>query len=203
MFPYKANTNGLYPYYPNCLVRNLTNEFFCFNPQNASTTLNTFIVGKYRRKLNSNKTNWTFVHGFCWLMLLGMYDDDFQFRLDQVAALLQVGRYKCCRTPPGYFIDYTSCYYKPTRDQYWEYYDNIHFVVYCDTSYIVTGMAKKINPYDDQYHLEWVQCCRLGFLPLHPFLPPVVPVAPAFKKQSKYYVNPFNRTDSYVSKYSK
>ncbi|GAU95196.1 hypothetical protein RvY_06856-2 [Ramazzottius varieornatus] len=127
MFPYKPSTSGIYPYFPNCIVRNIT-----------------------------------------------LFDTDFQYRLDRIRED-QTTLYKCCRTPFGYYIDYTSCYYRPTRDQYWEYYDATNFVVYCETGYVMTGMARKINPYDNEYHLEWIQCCRVGFLPVATMLAPPTP----------------------------
>lgn len=95
----------------------------------------------------------------------GWSDTDFQYRLDRIRDD-QTTLYKCCRTPSGYYIDYTSCYYRPTRDQYWEYYDAAIFVVYCETAYVMTGVARKVNPYDNEYHLEWIQCCRVVFFPV-------------------------------------
>lgn len=71
---------------------------------------------------------------------------------------------KCCRTPSGYYIDYSSCNYKSTHDSHWEYYDsNFHHIVTCASGYVVTGMSKKFNPYSNFRQMEWIQCCRLGF----------------------------------------
>lgn len=90
--------------------------------------------------------------------------------------------YKCCKAPTGYYIDYTSCLYKPTHDQYFEYYDGTVFIVLCDTGYVMTGVAKKIHPLVKEYYLEWIQCCRLGFgsgpvIPPPALGPPVLPAA--------------------------
>jgi hypothetical protein len=80
-----------------------------------------------------------------------------QISLDDVAP------YKCCKTPTGYYIDYVSCYYVPTHDLYFEYYDNPNqFIVYCVQGYVMTGISKKINPYTKEYRYEWIQCCRVG-----------------------------------------
>lgn len=63
----------------------------------------------------------------------------------------------------GYYIDYVSCYYMPTHDVYWEYYDSQnHFITLCATGYIATGIAKKISPWTGWYNVDWIQCCRLG-----------------------------------------
>lgn len=77
--------------------------------------------------------------------------------------------YKCCKSPVGYYIDYTSCVYKPTHDQYWEFYDSTVYIVMCDSGYVMTGMAKKVHPVVEEYYLEWIQCCRLGFSPVPVF----------------------------------
>ncbi|XP_055355781.1 uncharacterized protein LOC129601083 [Paramacrobiotus metropolitanus] len=71
--------------------------------------------------------------------------------------------FKCCATPVNYYIDYMSCYYKMTHDQYWEYYDHAIFLVFCDTGYVMTGIGKKHNPYTTDIHVDWIQCCRVGF----------------------------------------
>ncbi|GAU93940.1 hypothetical protein RvY_05794 [Ramazzottius varieornatus] len=52
----------------------------------------------------------------------------------------------------------------PTHDQYWEYYDSVqHIITYCASGYVMTGISKKTNPYDLEWHIEWMQCCRVGF----------------------------------------
>ncbi|XP_055340663.1 uncharacterized protein LOC129589808 [Paramacrobiotus metropolitanus] len=137
IFPFKPPTNGMYPYYPQCFPRNYTSQFFCFDPQQIQRTVNSFITG--------------------------LWDDDFQFFVSRT-RLDDTQLYKCCRVPPGYYIDYVSCYYMPTHDQYWEYYDSLqHAIVYCASGYVMTGISKKINPFDEEYHIEWIQCCRIGF----------------------------------------
>ncbi|XP_055332873.1 uncharacterized protein LOC129584646 [Paramacrobiotus metropolitanus] len=137
MFPYKPPTNGMYPYYPICFLRNYTSQFFCFNPQHIQLSVNSFITG--------------------------FWDNELQFLVFR-KGLDDSQLYKCCRVPPGYYIDYTSCYYMPTHDQYWEYYDSLqHIIVYCASGYVMTGLSKKINPYDAEWHIEWIQCCRIGF----------------------------------------
>ena len=82
--------------------------------------------------------------------------------------------YKCCKTPPGYYIDYISCYYVPTHDEYFEFYDSINqFIVYCAQGYVMTGISKKINPYTREWHMDWIQCCRVGYGPPAAHPPPV------------------------------
>jgi len=138
IFPYKPPTNGLYPFYPNCHIRNYTQQFFCFSPVAFKSTANTFLTG--------------------------LWDNELQFFVGR-RGLDDTNIYKCCKTPPGYYIDYSSCYYIPTHDQYWEYYDSIqHIVTYCASGYVVTGISKKFNPFDLEWHIEWLQCCRIGFL---------------------------------------
>lgn len=86
---------------------------------------------------------------------------------------------KCCGTPTGYYIDYQSCYYMPTRDSHFEYYDNFfNFIVYCAHGFVMTGIAKKLNPYSKELHADWIQCCRVGFGP-HEGRPPPVTFAPS------------------------
>jgi len=150
LFPYKPPaTRGLYPYYPFCHVRDFTRQFFCYEPDNHTTTANTFITG--------------------------FWDDDSSFwvyreRQDPVQP------YKCCRTPPGYYIDYVSCYYMWSHDQYWEYYDSQYVLLQCATGYIMTGISKKKSPIvPAEYHIEWIQCCRLGFGAVTSIPPPVIP----------------------------
>ena len=94
---------------------------------------------------------------------------------------------KCCRVPPAYYLDYTSCLYKPTRDQFWEYYDDIKHLVFCPTGYVVTGIGKKINPWDTDYHIEWIQCCRVGFSMVGLTIPrPMMPVRLKFEQEIPY-----------------
>ncbi|GAU95741.1 hypothetical protein RvY_07309-2 [Ramazzottius varieornatus] len=120
MFPQKPPTGGVYPYYPSCHVRNYTNQWFCYDKSQHEKTSNTFVTAFW-----DNEENWLTTIPFA---------DDLQ-------------NYKCCKTPAGYYIDYVSCYYMPTRDQYWEYYDALQFLtVFCTTGYIMTGIAKKPNP---------------------------------------------------------
>ncbi|OQV14932.1 hypothetical protein BV898_10833 [Hypsibius exemplaris] len=138
MFPYKPPTNGLYPFYPNCHIRNYTAQFFCFSPGAFSLTVNTFITG--------------------------IWDNELQFFVGR-RGLDDSNIYKCCKAPSGYYLDYTSCYYMPTHDQYWEYYDSIqHIITYCASGYVMTGLSKKFNPFDLEWHIDWIQCCRIGFL---------------------------------------
>ena len=53
--------------------------------------------------------------------LAGFWDNELQFFVAR-RGLDDTNIYKCCKTPAGYYLDYTSCYYMPTHDQYWEYY---------------------------------------------------------------------------------
>ncbi|GAU94509.1 hypothetical protein RvY_06271 [Ramazzottius varieornatus] len=147
MFPNKPPTNGLYPYYPNCFVRNYTTQYHCYMAKDHDVSINTFITG--------------------------IYDDDFQFwtfRLGQDNSQ----PYKCCKTPLGYYIDYFSCYYMPTKDIYGEYYDHTSmFLVFCATDHVMTGLGKKINAWGRDYHVDWIQCCRVGVgIPPRIYRPP-------------------------------
>lgn len=64
----------------------------------------------------------------------GMWDNDWVYWTFSPSDVYQP--YKCCSTPPGYYIDYVSCYYLPTHDVYWEYYDGNLFLVNCATGYV-------------------------------------------------------------------
>ncbi|XP_055348256.1 uncharacterized protein LOC129595316 [Paramacrobiotus metropolitanus] len=151
MFPYKPPTNGIYPYYPNCFSKNMTFQFFCYTPKYHDASVDSFIVG--------------------------FYDDDFSFNIYR-KTLDDPSPYKCCKAPTGYYIDYSSCYYFPTHDQFWEYYDTPqYFLVYCTTGYVMTGIGKKVNPYTTEAHIEWIQCCRLGFGTVPNIMPAPPPLA--------------------------
>ncbi|OWA51638.1 hypothetical protein BV898_16114 [Hypsibius exemplaris] len=147
MFPYKPPSQGVYPYYPTCHYRDfgiLVNQMFCFDAKNASLTINTFITA--------------------------LWDDEFQFWVYRPGSGPIVGDdrqpFKCCKTPNGYYIDYVSCYYMPTHDVNWEYYDNpSHVIVACTTGFLMTGISKRLNPWTAELHIEWIQCCRLGYGP--------------------------------------
>ncbi|GAU96453.1 hypothetical protein RvY_07895 [Ramazzottius varieornatus] len=67
---------------------------------------------------------------------------------------------KCCRTPESYRIDYNRCQWKYTHDKAGEHYDG-YWIVKCDTDFIMTGMGQAINPWDNQLHFVWIQCCPL------------------------------------------
>ncbi|XP_055332328.1 uncharacterized protein LOC129584234 [Paramacrobiotus metropolitanus] len=134
MFPFKPPSKGQYPYYPSCVVRNFTTAYLCYNPRESSISLNTFITGMWFSNFQP--------------YMLGPQSDN---------------SIKCCTTPKGYYIDYASCYYFPTHDQYWEYYDsNFNFVVMCAQGYVATGLACKLDPIGGDLHIDWIQCCRLG-----------------------------------------
>ncbi|XP_055342676.1 uncharacterized protein LOC129591161 [Paramacrobiotus metropolitanus] len=70
---------------------------------------------------------------------------------------------KCCRTPPGYRIDYNRCQWKYTHDRMGEHYDG-YWLVKCDTNFIMTGTGQARNPYDNQTHWVWIQCCPTVYL---------------------------------------
>ncbi|XP_055333934.1 uncharacterized protein LOC129585319 [Paramacrobiotus metropolitanus] len=143
MFPYKPPSNGVYPYYPSCVFREYRYQFFCFDTQNASTTINTFMTGIWDNE-------WIF-----WVARIGT---------TRSTASDYFQPYKCCKVPKGYYIDYVSCYYVSTHDPYWEFYDNVfNFVVYCGTGYVMTGIAKKIHPVGQDWYIDWIQCCRVGY----------------------------------------
>ncbi|OQV14927.1 hypothetical protein BV898_10828 [Hypsibius exemplaris] len=154
-FPHKPAAQGIYPYYPRCHVRDYTTQFFCFDAQNASVTLNTFITG--------------------------LWDSDFQFYVFRTLSGSTdpfmgdaTQPYKCCQTPDGYYIDYVSCYYRSTHDIYFEYYDSqFHLLVQCGTGFVMTGISKKQNPFTRDVHLDWIQCCRVGYGPPAAQSPPI------------------------------
>ncbi|XP_055348222.1 uncharacterized protein LOC129595292 [Paramacrobiotus metropolitanus] len=150
MFPYKPPSQGLYPYYPSCHVRNFTIQFFCYTALQHEKTVNTFITGFYGKQ-------WNFIMS----------------RAPPPPPGDLLNPYKCCKTPPGYYIDYTACYYQPTHDQYWEYYDTpSYFLTFCATGYVMTGLPRKLNPYTNpDSHIDWIQCCRVGF-GIKPIQPP-------------------------------
>ncbi|OQV20967.1 hypothetical protein BV898_05042 [Hypsibius exemplaris] len=136
MFPNKPPTNGLYPYYPNCFVRNYTTQFHCYQPKEHSASINTFVTALWD-------------NDFQWWQFRGVPDN--------------IAPYKCCKMPIGYHVDYSSCYYMPTKDMYGEYYDDSNrFLVYCATGHVMTGIGKKVNAWSNDAHIEWIQCCRVG-----------------------------------------
>ncbi|XP_055333948.1 uncharacterized protein LOC129585331 [Paramacrobiotus metropolitanus] len=48
MFPLKPPSQGIYPYYPYCNVRNLTlREFYCYDQYYPGDTYNTFVTGLF------------------------------------------------------------------------------------------------------------------------------------------------------------
>ncbi|OWA55017.1 hypothetical protein BV898_19402 [Hypsibius exemplaris] len=149
MFPNKPSSNGMYPYYSGCHVRNITDTPICYNAQDHVRTVNTFVTGFWN-------ASWF------WFM----------FRTPGIDDLLP---YKCCKTPPGYYIDYMSCYYVPTHDVFFEYYDNtFNFVVYCSNGYVMTGLGRKVNQYSREGQIDWIQCCRVGLGKPFSVQPPVI-----------------------------
>ncbi|XP_055338564.1 uncharacterized protein LOC129588394 [Paramacrobiotus metropolitanus] len=148
MFPYKISTRNVYPYFPHCIVKNYTVDFFCYDPRNHTRSANTFITG--------------------------LWDNELSFWVYRT-AIDPSQPYKCCVTPPGYYIDYVSCYYVWTHDQYWEYYDSQFFLLNCATGYVMTGISKKLSPIiPTEYRIEWLQCCRLGYGAIVSLPPPIV-----------------------------
>ncbi|XP_055342630.1 uncharacterized protein LOC129591122 [Paramacrobiotus metropolitanus] len=132
MFPMKPPSNGLYPYYPSCNVRNLTlREYYCYDKFFPMDTVDTFVTGYYGASS---------------------------------ADPMQVTLQKCCKTPPGYKIDYTRCQWKYTHDKAGEHYDG-YWVVKCDTHYVMTGTGQATNPWDSQLHIVWIQCCPVVTVP--------------------------------------
>ncbi|XP_055342639.1 uncharacterized protein LOC129591130 [Paramacrobiotus metropolitanus] len=65
---------------------------------------------------------------------------------------------KCCKTPPGYRLDYTRCQWKYTHDKAGEHYDG-YWVTKCDTNFVMTGMGMGMNPWENQLHYTFIQCC--------------------------------------------
>ncbi|XP_055334719.1 uncharacterized protein LOC129585860 [Paramacrobiotus metropolitanus] len=166
-YQYKPPAQGKYPYYGGCHVRNYTDQYFCFDPRNAEKTFNTFITAMW-----SNSYFW--------------------YINNVLVTELNQQQYKCCQPPNGYYVDYTSCYYVSTHDFQFEYYDNYdHFIVFCTTGYVMTGISKKINPYNFDYHIDWIQCCRMGYGAPEAHSPPVI-YSPS--GASSYYSYPSGRS---------
>ncbi|OWA55348.1 hypothetical protein BV898_19732 [Hypsibius exemplaris] len=101
--------------------------------------------------------------------MTGFWDNEQNFFMSR-PGIDNVNPIKCCKPPPGYYIDYTSCYYQPTHDQYWEFYDSLtHNLVVCASGFVVTGLAKKFGPIvrvnnnPTEWHIDWLQCCRVGY----------------------------------------
>ncbi|XP_055331082.1 uncharacterized protein LOC129583336 isoform X2 [Paramacrobiotus metropolitanus] len=154
MFPYKPPSHGKYPYYPSCVVRNYTDTYFCLNAKDISASINTFVTALWDNEFNF-----------------------YQFRVGGYNSIQgdDLQPFKCCKTPQGYYIDYVSCYYVATHDLYYEFYDsNQWFMVFCGTSYVMTGISKKKTPFEQEYHLDWIQCCRLGYGFPMALSPPVI-----------------------------
>ncbi|GAU96819.1 hypothetical protein RvY_08204 [Ramazzottius varieornatus] len=65
-----------------------------------------------------------------------------------------------CIYPPslyctGYYVDYVSCYYVPTHDPYFEYYDSLNqLIVYCAQGYVMTGISKKISRFTGEWFFD-------------------------------------------------
>ncbi|GAU97006.1 hypothetical protein RvY_08370 [Ramazzottius varieornatus] len=78
-FVNKPPSQGRYPYYPTCHLRDMTTHFFCFEPQNASETINTFITAMWDNEAN-----------FYVYRRVGPAS----FLIDTIQP------YKCCKTPP-------------------------------------------------------------------------------------------------------
>ncbi|XP_055345263.1 uncharacterized protein LOC129593098 [Paramacrobiotus metropolitanus] len=128
-----------------CLIRNFTTAYHCYDPREPGVSQNTFITGFWSSHYSP---------------YIGPPNDNFV---------------KCCLTPRGYYIDYASCYYFPTHDQYWEYYDSLfNFIVMCSQGYVATGLACKLDPIGGDYHIDWIQCCRLGYGAPSAASPPLV-----------------------------
>jgi hypothetical protein len=182
MFPFKPPSNGLYPYYPSCVVRNYTDTFFCFDAKNASVSINTFVTAVW-----DNEYNWYQYRPGGYNTING---DDLQ-------------PYKCCKTPKGYYIDYVSCYYIPTHDQNFEFYDAANLIIVgCATGYVVTGISKKLDAYNAEYHVEWLQCCRVGYGAQTAVSPPIVygkNGTPTIYAQSR--IDPPQVPESYMHQY--
>ncbi|XP_055342661.1 uncharacterized protein LOC129591149 [Paramacrobiotus metropolitanus] len=51
---------------------------------------------------------------------------------------------KCCKTPPGYHIDYSRCEWKFTDDKRGEHYDG-YWLAKCDTNEVMIGLGQAVN----------------------------------------------------------
>lgn len=103
-----------------CHVRNFTFSAFCYTPREHEKTVNTFITGKRPMTLNACPSPATFVVsiGFWCKFFVGFYGKQWNFIISRVPQD-NLQPYKCCKTPAGYYLDYTACYYLPTHDPYW------------------------------------------------------------------------------------
>ena len=70
---------------------------------------------------------------------------------------------KCCQIDSGlHYIDYDSCELVPTHDEYWEYFDSRNsWIVRCNDKSVMVGLGQVVNPYDNDWHLDWIYCCEL------------------------------------------
>ncbi|GAU94448.1 hypothetical protein RvY_06219-2 [Ramazzottius varieornatus] len=183
MFPFKPPSQGVYPYYPYCFVKDYLKDPFCYSKNNHSLTANTFVTGYY----DTDFVWWTF------------FPPNENFNQP----------YKCCRLPRGYYIDYLSCYYVTTHDLYFEYYDGNFFLVQCATGYVITGTTAKQVPIHNTYQgyierrIEWIQCCRVGWGAIIGVPPPIINVPGRPPAYSGQYVTPPTVPAGYAHQYRK
>ncbi|OWA52479.1 hypothetical protein BV898_16932 [Hypsibius exemplaris] len=129
LFPKKAPTFGLYPYYDYCNLRDISlREFYCYDKLYPVDTYDTFATA-----VSSSQY--------------------------YPGGLSVSSSYKCCRLPLGYHFDYRLCEYKYTHDRWGEHYGGPAWIVKCDRNYLVTGFGQGHNPWTNALHYTWVQCC--------------------------------------------
>ena len=103
----------------------------------------------------------------------------------------------------GNYIDYLSCYYVPTHDLYFEYYDGNFFLVQCSTGYVITGAALKRNPVNQEQRIDWIQCCRVGWGAIVGLPPPIINVHGRPPAYSGQHIKPVNVPSGYSHQYRK
>lgn len=94
-----------------CWVLNYTYQWHCYSPKYHDISVNSFVTGK------PSLPRCARVAIPYTLSFPGFWDNEASFFVMRKVVDDQQS-YKCCKTPQNYYIDYMSCYFMPTRDQY-------------------------------------------------------------------------------------